>query len=108
MTESTPCLCSSEPRHTPIFEGPLDYFPSGERRVYRFSNSHGASVIRHSYSYGGAEGKFEVAVLRFFGAGPEDYKLDYTTPITGDVIGHLTEPEVQDLLDKIAALPEAA
>jgi hypothetical protein len=78
-------------RAEPIFDG-------GLVRV-RFPNGYGASIIRHSGSYGGREGLFEVAVLN------ADGELDYTTPITSDVEGWLTPDDVAALLARIAALP---
>ena len=71
---------------------------------YRFKmpNGRGASVIRHAFSYGGDEGLWELAVLA------PDGSLDYSTPITSDVEGRLTEDEVSDLLAQVAGLPVEA
>jgi len=70
----------------------------GIRRVYRFENSrYGASVVCHEGSYSSPGGKWELAVL--YG---DD--LCYTTPITDDVIGHLTDSEVQKILARIDTL----
>jgi hypothetical protein len=73
----------------------------GEQRKYKFENGYGASVVCHAYSYGGEAGLCELAVLDL------DGRLTYTTPITDDVLGYLTEEEVQEALGKIAALPLA-
>lgn len=70
----------------------------GVIKRYKFSNGYGASIVRHSFSYGGDKGLWELAVLDKKG------NLDYSTPITGDVIGWLTEEEVEELLDKISML----
>lgn len=70
-----------------------------------FPNGYGASVIRSSYSYGGADGLYELAVLR---GNESDWRLTYDTPITDDVIGHLSESDVSALLKRIEALPPAA
>jgi hypothetical protein len=67
----------------------------GQRRLYRFSNGYGASVIRNSASYGNEEGLWEMAVLGTAG------KIDYTTSITDDVLGYLTEDDVQNILEQI-------
>ena len=56
----------------------------GKQFIYRFPNGYGASVIKSAISYGGDEGLWEVGVLKFQSNGPY---LDYTTPITNDVIG---------------------
>jgi len=73
----------------------------GEQAKYRFPNGYGASVIRGLYTYGGVSGLWEIAVL-----GP-DGDLDYSTPVTNDVIGYLSDDEVQGVLDQIEALPMA-
>ena len=69
----------------------------GVQKVYEFDNGYGASVIRHQGSYGYAQGKWELAVL-------EGGELCYTSPITDDVIGHLSEDEVELILKQIEEL----
>lgn len=71
---------------------------SGIQKIYKFENGRGASVICHQYSYGGEEGLYELAVLDNNG------ELDYTTPITNDVVGWLTWEEVIELLREIKEL----
>lgn len=70
----------------------------GHRFEFQFENGWGASIIRHSGSYGGRQGRWELAVLDSTG----EIRMD--TPITGDVVGWLTEPEVLTLLDNIELL----
>jgi hypothetical protein len=89
----------------------MNYLPTIERslnggtqKVYRFPNNMGASVVRHSFSYGRAAGLWELAVIKFTGADTDDFVLDYSTHITDDAIGNLNEDEVQALLVKIEAL----
>lgn len=72
----------------------------GVQEIYKFPNGYGASVIRGPYSYGGREGKWELAVF-----GP-DGGIDYSTPVTSDVEGYLEDEEVEALLVKIRALPK--
>lgn len=67
-------------------------------RAY-FPNGYGASVIRSSFSYGGPLGLYELAVLK-------GNNLCYDTPITDDVLGHLTKQDVTRLLGEIEALPQ--
>ena len=55
-------------------------------------------MVCHSYSYGGEQGLYELAVLW-------DDAIDYSTDITHDVLGHLTPHAVTILLDRIAGLP---
>lgn len=69
-----------------------------EQRLYRFPNGYGASVIQGPYSYGGPLGFWELAVLH-------KGELDYTTPITNNVEGWLSEDAVDALLSRIEALP---
>lgn len=74
------------------------------------ANGYGASVVRFLIeiegmppvgSYGAERGLWELAVI-----GP-DGDLTYSTPITEDVMGHLTEDDVSRVLAEIAALPRA-
>jgi hypothetical protein len=69
--------------------------------IFKFPNGYGASLIQNTYSYGGNRGLFEIAVLRFDG---DAYELCYTTDITHDVLGYLTEEEVIFNLYKILEL----
>jgi hypothetical protein len=66
----------------------------------KFKNGYGASVIRGPYSYGGREGLYELAVF------DSDGKIDYSTPVTNDVCGHLKPRDVTRLLKRIQALPK--
>ena len=85
----------------------------GVQRIYRFENSsYGASVIQHNGSHGSRLGLWELAVLYNGDLCKVDLTLDsskiYTSPITedldDDVIGWLTEDEVQNYLAQIDAL----
>lgn len=73
----------------------------GVQKLYKFHNGYGASVVRHSFSYGEDEGLWELAVIRYNG---DHFDIDYSTPIAGDVLGYLSEEDVDTILDKIAAL----
>lgn len=68
-----------------------------------FPNGYGASIIRNHMSYGHDDGLFELAVLT--GTGENDSELCYDTPITDDVLGHLTLEEVLENVDQIRDLP---
>lgn len=74
----------------------------GEQHIYRVTNGYGASVVRGPYTYGGTEGLFELGVIVF---DDDTWELTYETPITSDVLGHLTLEEVAETLVQIAALP---
>jgi hypothetical protein len=79
----------------------------GEHYWFKFPNGYGASVVRFSImgglagSYGADRGLWELAVL------DDDENLTYETPITDDVLGYLSDSDVVETLDKIAALPTA-
>lgn len=70
----------------------------GEQHTFKFANGYGASVVRHSFSYGRESGRWELAVLNPSGG------VDYDTPITDDVLGHLDVDEVNATLGQIEAL----
>ncbi len=70
----------------------------GMRLCYSFENGYGASVVQHDYSYGNENGKWEIAVLDNQG------EICYDTPITEDVLGHLTFGDVEDTLGRISRL----
>jgi hypothetical protein len=72
----------------------------GIQKVYSFPNGYGASVVKHSYSYGGKDNKWELAVLK-------DGDLCYDTDITSDVLGYLNDPEVDSYLRQIEKLEVA-
>ncbi len=82
------------------------------QRLYRFHNGYGASVVRldrhspitNNFVYGSHtnnEDEWDLVVIRWVG---KKYKLDYSTPITDDVLGHLTENLVEEILKKIKNL----
>jgi hypothetical protein len=70
----------------------------GKQARMTFENGYGVSVVSHTYSYGGKDGLFEVAVLG------KDGNLTYDTPVTNDVIGYLTEEDVTDVLKQVQKL----
>ena len=80
------------------FDKLTDPFMSGVRSRMMFENGLGVSVVSHTYSYGGKDGLFEVAVLG------KDGNLTYDTPVTNDVIGYLTEEDVTDVLKQVQEL----
>ena len=75
----------------------------GTQVVHKFENGYGASVVCYEFSYGGDQGLKELAVLTF-PDNDERYKLCYSTEITDDVLGYLSDEDVADLLVKIEAL----
>lgn len=70
----------------------------GVKARLSFDNGYGVSVISHSYSYGGRDGLFEVAVL------DSNDDITYDTPITNDVIGYLTTDDVTEIMEQVQKL----
>ncbi len=63
--------------------------------IYKFPNGYGASIIKIEYIYFG----IEIAVLKFDENG--NWDIDYSTPITNDVIGGLNEESRDSVLQQI-------
>ena len=78
----------------------------GTQQIVRCDNGYGASIVRHSFSYGSDEGLFELGVFYYPCANSDECALDYSTPITDDVIGSLTEAEIEEMLGRIESLPK--
>lgn len=77
-------------------------FNKGMGVVFRFDNGYGLSVVCHSYSYGTNEELFEIAVLKF--TSDDNWRLCYDTPITGYVLGHQSDEDLIDVIEKAIAL----
>ena len=75
-----------------------DEFIKGVKCSMVFENGYGVSVVSHTYSYGGKDGLFEVAVLG------KDGDLTYDTPVTNDVIGYLSPDDVTDVMKQVQNL----
>lgn len=73
----------------------------GIQYLFKFENGYGASVIKHLGSYGHDSDLWELAVLSFDG---DDWDITYSTSITDDVEGCLTDEQVRDLLGRIKEL----
>ena len=89
----------------------------GMQKFWRYKNGYGASIVRFNIasmlpsfkdgklekigSYGVNEGLWELAVIKFIENG---YVLCYDTKITSDVVGYLTEKQVEEYLRKIKML----
>jgi len=104
----------------------------GQQRVYRYDNGYGASVVRFKMptsildarswitklskyiedplgnikygSYTNNEREWELAVVKFTHPTENHWELDYTTPITDDVVGHLKKRQVEKILRQIKEL----
>ena len=74
----------------------------GIAAAMEFPNGYAASVICGEYSYGGPQGLYELAVVDNVNGG-----IAYDTPITDDVLGYLSEADVDRVLGQIMDLPPA-
>jgi hypothetical protein len=88
-------------------EGGSKQWDSGSYERIRFRNGYGASIITGGSAYGRGD-TLEIAVIRFLSESNDDFELCYDTPITGDVIGHLSHDRARSILKQIAALPPDA
>jgi hypothetical protein len=70
----------------------------GKQCIVQFPNGYGASIVQGPHTYGGSKGLYELAV---FG---KDGGITYDTPITDDVLGYLTEEDVEKTLTDIKNL----
>lgn len=81
-----------------VGEGEILIF-GGLAYEFKFDNNYGASVIKHSGSYGNQKDLFELAVLY-------DGYITYTSGITEDVLGWLNNDDVLFFLEEIKNLEE--
>ena len=70
---------------------------NGVAARFSFENGYGVSVVKFDGSYGFKHGLFELAVLK-------GDSICYSTEITGDVIGYLSQGDVTDLMAKVQSL----
>ena len=61
--------------------------PFNNQLLFKFPNNYGASVIIGPMTYGGKDGLYELAVIKWEG---DNWKLCYDTAITDDVLGYLS------------------
>lgn len=70
----------------------------GNQCIVQFPNGYGASIVKGEHTYGSKDGLYELAV---FG---KNGHITYETPITNDVLGYLSEEEVEKTLIDIKNL----
>lgn len=87
------------------------YVRRGTSRGFRFPNGFGASVVKNTStidglpcggSYGAEEGLYELAILSWHSE--DESSIEYSTPITSDVLGWLSVAEVEETLQQIMDL----
>ena len=67
---------------------------------FSFPNGYAGSVVKGPFTYGGTQDLWELGVMD-----DNTKHLCYDNPITDDVLGYLTDNEVNDYLNQIKALP---
>ena len=77
---------------------PTEDFLNGIKTTCHFDNGYGVSVVRHRFSYGNGLNLFELAVI------DKEGDIVYSTPITCDVLGYLTEDDVSNTMIKVQRL----
>jgi hypothetical protein len=80
---------------------PSNQINDGIQYLSFYPNGYGASIVQHKYSYGYDQGLWELAVIK---GTEEDWNICYDTTITSDVLGYLSEAEVEAVLLQIEAL----
>lgn len=70
----------------------------GKQCIVQYSNGYGASIVQGPHTYGGKDDLYELAVLG------KDGEITYDTSITNDVLGYLSEAEVEKTLLNIKNL----
>jgi hypothetical protein len=80
----------------------------GKQAVMLFPNGYGVSIVRFNLpggfgygSYTSDESEWELAVLK---ETEDEWSLTYETPITDDVLGHLSEDDVTEIMAKVQSL----
>ena len=74
-----------------------ELFKGAKQATYTFENNYGVSVLFGTCFYSNGRDTYELAVLF-------DGDLCYTTDITSDVLGYITEDEVTSAMIKIQNL----
>jgi hypothetical protein len=73
----------------------------GKQAILKFENGYGASIITGPLFHSTPDRPYEIAVLDNKG------HLTYSTPVTEDVCGYLSEEMADEILKQIQELPKA-
>lgn len=79
--------------------------PTGEQPVtflIFFPNGYGASIVQEVLYHDDKESLFELAVGK--GIDEQDWEIEYSTPITSDVLRRLTVSQLYEIIDQIREL----
>ena len=80
-----------------IAESGIERYQDAKQATETFENNYGVSVIFGNCFYSNGKDTYEVAVLY-------DGDITYNTEITNDVLGHLSEEEVSEIMIKVQSL----
>ncbi len=72
-------------------------FMPGIKAELSFDNGYSVSVIQGTFSYTDGTNEYELAIKKHG-------KFCYDTPITNDVLGHLSKEEVTEVMKKVQEL----
>jgi len=76
------------------------------QRIYSFHNGYSVSALMTPFSYGGKQGLWEAGIMKKGNsAWPDGWCMVYTTPLTDDVVGGLTDAELADFVNAVRSLP---
>lgn len=84
-------------RYLELVEPKPNYFEPwrcGIHYIFKFPNGYGASIIKDFSSYGEDEDLWELALLK-------DGHLEYRRLVNDDVLGYLTDEDVNNVLELI-------
>ena len=70
-------------------------------KFQEFQESAIQALVFFNNGFGGKEGLYELAVIC---GNQDDWAITYKTPITGDVLGYLSEEDVEEYLNQIEAM----
>jgi len=73
----------------------------GKQAIIFFDNGFGVSVVIYPFPYGGSQGFYKLAVIT---GDKDNFSITYSTPITNDVLGYLSEREVTRVMEKVQKL----
>ena len=80
-----------------IAESGIERYQDAKQATEKFENNYGVSVIFGNCFYSNGKDTYELAILYYC-------DITYNTGITNDVLGHLSEEEVSEIMIKVQLL----
>ena len=80
-----------------IAESGIERYQDAKQATEKFENNYGVSVIFGNCFYSNGKDTYELAILY-------DGDITYNTGMTNDVLGHLSEEEVSEIMIKVQLL----